>query len=57
MVRPLYCRPLGLESNFGRIQGGYPVISALVMLAFDGRRGFVQTPTVGRVRHFTRWPC
>ncbi|RXF01876.1 lytic murein transglycosylase [Pseudoalteromonas sp. PS5] len=28
----------GLESNFGRIQGGYPVISALVTLAFDGRR-------------------
>ncbi|RJE72319.1 lytic transglycosylase [Pseudoalteromonas sp. MSK9-3] len=28
----------GLESNFGRIQGGYSVISALVTLAFDGRR-------------------
>ncbi|CAH9066415.1 Tn3 family transposase TnXax1 [Pseudoalteromonas holothuriae] len=28
----------GLESNFGRIQGGYPVISALITLAFDGRR-------------------
>ncbi|MFY8274843.1 lytic murein transglycosylase [Pseudoalteromonas sp. SSDWG2] len=28
----------GLESNFGRIQGGYPVISSLVTLAFDGRR-------------------
>ncbi len=28
----------GLESNFGKIQGSYPVISALVTLAFDGRR-------------------
>ncbi len=28
----------GLESNFGRIQGGYPVISSLVTLAYDGRR-------------------
>lgn len=28
----------GLESNFGRFQGSYPVISALVTLAFDGRR-------------------
>ncbi len=28
----------GLESNFGRIQGGHPVISSLVTLAFDGRR-------------------
>lgn len=28
----------GLESNFGRFQGTYPVISALVTLAFDGRR-------------------
>tara|TARA_B100000700_G_scaffold71781_1_gene79940 strand:- start:516 stop:1604 length:1089 start_codon:yes stop_codon:yes gene_type:complete len=28
----------GLESNFGRIQGGHPVISSLVTLAYDGRR-------------------
>nr|WP_247684605.1 lytic murein transglycosylase [Pseudoalteromonas luteoviolacea] len=28
----------GLESSFGRVQGGYPVISSLVTLAFDGRR-------------------
>ena len=28
----------GLESNFGRIQGGHPVISSVVTLAFDGRR-------------------
>ncbi|CCQ10621.1 Membrane-bound lytic murein transglycosylase B [Pseudoalteromonas luteoviolacea B = ATCC 29581] len=28
----------GLESSFGRYQGSYPVISALVTLAFDGRR-------------------
>ena len=28
----------GLESNFGRIQGGHPVISSVVTLAYDGRR-------------------
>ncbi|MCK8123415.1 lytic murein transglycosylase [Pseudoalteromonas sp. 2CM39R] len=28
----------GLESNFGRIQGGHSVIASLVTLAFDGRR-------------------
>nr|WP_240485089.1 lytic murein transglycosylase [Aestuariibacter salexigens] len=28
----------GNESNFGRIQGSFPVVGALVTLAFDGRR-------------------
>ncbi|NMR25553.1 lytic murein transglycosylase [Pseudoalteromonas sp. NEC-BIFX-2020_015] len=28
----------GLESNFGKIQGGHGVISSVVTLAFDGRR-------------------
>jgi len=28
----------GLESNFGKIQGGHNVISSVVTLAFDGRR-------------------
>lgn len=28
----------GLESNFGKIQGGHSVISSVVTLAFDGRR-------------------
>lgn len=28
----------GLESSFGKIQGGYPVVSSLVTLAYDGRR-------------------
>lgn len=28
----------GIESDFGRITGGYPVISALATLAYDGRR-------------------
>ena len=28
----------GNESNFGRIQGGHPVLSSLASLAFDGRR-------------------
>ncbi|HIJ42679.1 MAG: lytic murein transglycosylase [Rhodospirillales bacterium] len=29
----------GIETGFGRITGGYPVIAALTTLAFDGRRG------------------
>ena len=29
----------GLESDFGRFTGGFPVIDALATLAFDGRRG------------------
>ncbi|HIJ46248.1 MAG TPA: lytic murein transglycosylase [Rhodospirillaceae bacterium] len=29
----------GIETGFGRITGGYPVIPALTTLAFDGRRG------------------
>ncbi len=28
----------GLESSFGRIQGDFPVVSALATLAYDGRR-------------------
>ena len=28
----------GNESNFGRIQGKFPVVSALATLAYDGRR-------------------
>jgi membrane-bound lytic murein transglycosylase B len=29
----------GVESNFGRRQGDYPVVQALATLAYDGRRG------------------
>jgi membrane-bound lytic murein transglycosylase B len=29
----------GLETNFGRGQGDYPVVNALATLAYDGRRG------------------
>ena len=29
----------GIETDFGRISGGFPVIDSLVTLAFDGRRG------------------
>ncbi|MEQ9330297.1 lytic murein transglycosylase [Thalassobaculum sp.] len=29
----------GIESDFGRITGGFPVVAALATLAFDGRRG------------------
>ncbi len=28
----------GLETNFGRIKGGFPVVGALATLSFDGRR-------------------
>lgn len=38
-VQPRFIVALwGNESNFGRIQGKYPVISALTTLAYDGRR-------------------
>ncbi len=38
-VQPHYLAALwGIESDFGRITGGFPVISALATLAFDGRR-------------------
>lgn len=38
-VQPRFIVALwGNESNFGRIQGSFPVVSALVTLAFDGRR-------------------
>jgi membrane-bound lytic murein transglycosylase B len=29
----------GLETNFGRVTGDYPVVTALATLAYDGRRG------------------
>jgi membrane-bound lytic murein transglycosylase B len=38
-VQPRFIVALwGNESNFGRIQGSYPVLSALASLAFEGRR-------------------
>jgi len=38
-VQPQYIVALwGLETNFGRSTGGYPVISALATLAYEGRR-------------------
>ena len=38
-VQPRFIVALwGIESDFGRITGGYPVISALATLAYDGRR-------------------
>ncbi|WP_088330779.1 lytic murein transglycosylase [Lacimicrobium sp. SS2-24] len=38
-VQPRFIVALwGNESNFGRIQGDYPVISALATLAYEGRR-------------------
>jgi membrane-bound lytic murein transglycosylase B len=39
-VQPRFVVALwGVESDFGRIMGDYPVPSALATLAFDGRRG------------------
>ncbi len=38
-VQPQYIVALwGIETDFGRSTGGYPVISALATLAYDGRR-------------------
>ena len=39
-VQPRFIVALwGIESNFGRVTGGFPVLDALATLAFDGRRG------------------
>jgi len=38
-VQPRFVAALwGIESDFGRITGGFPVIASLATLAFDGRR-------------------
>ena len=38
-VQPRFIVALwGIESDFGRLSGGFPVISALATLAYDGRR-------------------
>ncbi|MBF0323731.1 MAG: lytic murein transglycosylase [Alphaproteobacteria bacterium] len=38
-VQPKYVVALwGIETDFGRVTGGYPVVSALATLGFDGRR-------------------
>lgn len=38
-VQPRFIVALwGLESNFGKLTGGYPVLSALATLAYEGRR-------------------
>ena len=39
-VQPRYIVALwGIETDFGRVTGGFPVIDSLVTLAYDGRRG------------------
>jgi membrane-bound lytic murein transglycosylase B len=39
-VQPSFVLALwGMESDFGRITGDYPVVAALATLAFEGRRG------------------
>ena len=39
-VQPRYIVALwGIETDFGRVTGGFPVIDALTTLAYDGRRG------------------
>ncbi|MCF8129924.1 MAG: lytic murein transglycosylase [Deltaproteobacteria bacterium] len=38
-VEPQYIvAPWGIETGYGRLTGGYPVIAALATLAYDGRR-------------------
>ncbi|CAA7617943.1 lytic transglycosylase domain-containing protein [Magnetospirillum sp. UT-4] len=38
-VQPKYVVALwGIETDFGRVTGGYPVVSSLATLAYDGRR-------------------
>lgn len=39
-VQPRFIIALwGIESDFGRVTGGFPVLDSLATLAFDGRRG------------------
>jgi membrane-bound lytic murein transglycosylase B len=39
-VQPRFIVALwGIESDFGRVTGGFPVLDSLATLAFDGRRG------------------
>ncbi len=39
-VQPRFIVALwGIETDFGRVSGGFPVIDALVTLSYDGRRG------------------
>ena len=39
-VQPRFIVALwGIETDFGRVSGGFPVIDALLTLAYDGRRG------------------
>ena len=39
-VQPRFIVALwGIETDFGRVTGGFPVIDALVTLSYDGRRG------------------
>ena len=39
-VQPRFIIALwGIETDYGRISGGFPVIDSLVTLAYDGRRG------------------
>ena len=39
-VQPRFIVALwGIETDFGRVSGGFPVIDSLVTLAYDGRRG------------------
>ena len=48
---PIIVALWGLESDFGRITGNYPVISALATLAFDGRRsGYFRSELIAAMR-------
>jgi len=41
----------GIESDFGRVTGGFPVLDSLATLAFDGRRGaFFQDQLIQALR-------
>jgi membrane-bound lytic murein transglycosylase B len=48
---PIIVALWGLESDFGRITGNYPVVSALATLAFDGRRsGYFRGELIAALR-------
>ena len=37
----VHCCALGIETDFGRVLGGFDVIPALVSLSYDGRVSFL----------------
>jgi membrane-bound lytic murein transglycosylase B len=52
---PMIVALWGIETNYGRITGNYPVVAALATLAYDGRRGaFFRNELIAALRILDR---